>query len=82
MVDKNKKIANKIFKILPMFEEDFGVYYKYLTRIIIELQGEEQTELLNDAITALKGLKAVGTDIEHDEVRRIIMRYTSRLSGQ
>lgn len=82
MADNNRKIANKIFKVLPMYEEDFAVYYKYLTRIIIELQGEEQTELLRDTITALKGLKAVGTDIEHDEVRRIIMRYTSRLSNQ
>ena len=82
MVDNNKKIANKIFKVLPMYEEDFAVYYKYLTRIIIDLQGEEHTELLKDAITALKGLKAVGTDIQHDEIRRIIMRYTSRLSNQ
>ena len=80
MVDKNKKIANKIFKVLPMYEENFEVYYKYLTRIIIELQGEEQTESLSNAIIALKGLKAVGNKIEHDEVRRIIMRHTSKLS--
>ena len=82
MADKHRRIANKIFKVLPMYEEDFASYYKYLTRIIIELQGEEQTELLEDAITALKGLRAVGTDIQHDEVRRIIMRYTSKLSNQ
>lgn len=82
MADKHKRIANKIFKVLPMYEEDFALYYKYLTRIIIELQGEEQTELLEDAITALKGLRAVGTEIQHDEVRRIIMRYTSKLSNQ
>lgn len=82
MVDRNKKIANKIFKVLPMYEENFAIYYKYLTRIIVELQGEEQNDLLEEAITALKGLKAVGTEIQHDEVRRIIMRYTSRLSGQ
>lgn len=82
MADKHKRIANKIFKVLPMYEEDFALYYKYLTRIIIELQGEEQTELLEDAITALKGLRAVGTEIQHDEVRRIIMRHTSKLSNQ
>ena len=82
MVDRNKKIANKIFKVLPMYEENFAIYYKYLTRIIVELQGEEQNDLLEEAITELKGLKAVGTEIQHDEVRRIIMRYTSRLSGQ
>ena len=80
MADNKQRIANNIFKVLPMYEEDFGVYYKYLTRIIIELQGEEQTESLKDAIVALKGLKAVGEDIEHDEVRRIIMRHTSKLS--
>lgn len=82
MADTNKRIANKVFKVLPMYEENFETYYKYLTRIIIELQGEEQTELLKNVIVALKGLKAVGIDIEHDEVRRIIMRYTSKLSGQ
>ena len=76
----NKRIANKIFKILPMYEENYDDYYKYLTRIIIELQGEEQTEPLINAIIALKGLKAVGGKIEHDEVRRIIMRHTSKLS--
>lgn len=81
MADRNKRIANKIFKILPMYEEDFATYYKYLKRIIIELQGEEKTELLTEAIIALKGLEAVGTDIEHDEIRRIIMRYTSKLSN-
>jgi hypothetical protein len=80
MADNSKRIANKIFKVLPMYEESFDIYYKYLTRIIVELQGEEQTELLRDAIVALKGLKAVGGDIEHDEVRRIIMRHTSKLS--
>ena len=41
MADNKQRIANKIFKVLPMYEEDFGVYYKYLTRIIIELQGED-----------------------------------------
>ena len=50
----NKRIANKIFKILPMYEENYDDYYKYLTRIIIELQGEEQTEPLTNAIIALK----------------------------
>ena len=80
MADKHKKIANKIFKVLPMYEEDFDTYYKYLTRIIIELQGEEQTEVLKEAVIALKGLKAVGAEVEHSEVRRIIIRYTSKLS--
>mgnify|MGYP003299746264 FL=1 len=80
MADKHKRIANKIFKVLPMYEENFETYYKYLTRIIIELQGEDQTDILKEAIVALKGLKAVGAEVEHSEVRRIIMRYTSKLS--
>ena len=80
MADKHKRIANKIFKVLPMYEENFETYYKYLTRIIIELQGEEQTDTLKEAIVARKGLKAVGAEVEHSEVRRIIMRYTSKLS--
>ena len=80
MADKHNRIKNKIFKVLPMYEENFETYYKYLTRIIIELQGEEQTDTLKEAIVALKGLKAVGAEVEHSEVRRIIMRYTSKLS--
>lgn len=81
MADKNKRIANKIFKVLPMYEEDFESYYKYIERIIIELQGEEQTEDLKEAIIALKGLFNVGSEVTHDAVRRIIMRYTNRISG-
>ena len=76
----NKRIANKIFKILPMYEENYDDYYRDLTRVIIELQGEGQTESLANAIIALKGLKVVGEKIKHDEVRRIIMKYTSKLS--
>lgn len=82
MADKNKRIVNKVFKILPMYEEDFDTYYKYLERIIIELQGEEQTDVLKDTVVALKGLFNVKTDVTHDVVHRIIMRYTSRLSEE
>lgn len=82
MADKNKRIVNKVFKILPMYEEDFDTYYKYLERIIIELQGEEQTDVLKDTVVALKGLFNVKTDVTHDAVHRIIMRYTSRLSEE
>ena len=78
----SKRIANKVFKpnCHDKAKENIIKCYKYLTRIIIELQGEEQTEPLINAIIALKGLKAVGDKIEHDEVRRIIMRHTSKLS--
>ncbi|MBR0471179.1 MAG: hypothetical protein IJI98_00590 [Methanosphaera sp.] len=82
MANNKQKIANKVFKVLPMYEEGYDCYYKYLTRIIIELQGEDPTEPLTNAIIALKGLKAVGKDVEHDEVRRIIMRHTSKLSDK
>lgn len=80
MADTQKRIANKIFKVLPMYEESFDSYNKYLNRIIIELQGEEQTDILREAIIALKGLCNAGQDVEHDTVRRIVMRYTSRIS--
>lgn len=80
MADTQKRIANKIFKVLPMYEESFDSYNKYLNRIIIELQGEEQTDVLREAITALKGLRNAEQDVEHDTVRRIVMRYTSRVS--
>ena len=80
MADTQKRIANKIFKVLPMYEESFAGYNKYLDRIIVELQGEEQTDILREAIIALKGLYNAGQDVTHDTVRRIIMRYTSRIS--
>lgn len=82
MADTKKRIANKIFKVLPMYEEDFTTYYKYLERIIIELQGEEQTDVLKETVIALKGLFNVGDNVTHDAVRRIIMRYTSKLSEE
>lgn len=80
MADTQKRIADKIFKVLPMYEENFANYIKYLDRIIIELQGEEQTDILGEAIIALKGLYNAGQDVSHDTVRRIVMRYTSRIN--
>lgn len=80
MADTNKRIANKIFKVLPMYEESYDSYNKYLERIIIELQGEQQTKDLKEAIIALKGLFNAGTDVTQKAVRRIILRYTSKLS--
>lgn len=82
MANRVQRIISKIFKVLPMYELGFDDYKKYLTRIIIELQGEDKIESLDEAIIALKGLEAVGENVTHDEVRRIIMRYTSRLSDK
>ena len=77
-----KKLTGSVFKLLPLYEESYELYYKYLARLIIELQGEEQTDSLSQTIIALKGLYKIGKDATHDDVKRIVMRYSAKLAQE
>lgn len=81
MQDKEQKIINKIFKILPAYEEGMEFYLKYLQRAIIELSGEDKTKYnsLEEIITGLNGLLAQGNKVTHAEVRRIVFKYISKI---
>lgn len=79
-MDRQQKIINKIFKILPAYEENKEYYTKYLSRVIIELSGEDMTEILSDTIVALKGLANQGEEVSHKDVRRIVFRYIDKLN--
>lgn len=81
MQNKKQKIINKIFKILPAYEEGVEFYLKYLQRVIIELSGEDmkQFTMLDEIITGLNGLLAQKENITHAEVRRIVFKYISKI---
>lgn len=74
--------VGKVFKLLPMYEEGFDDYYKYLERVIVELMGEEQTPTMQQTIVALRGLYNSGEEVNHGIVKRIVMRYTNRLGSE
>ena len=79
-MNRQQKIINKIFKILPAYEENKEYYTKYLSRVIIELSGETPTEILDDTIVALKGVASQGEFATHKDVRRIVFRYIDKLN--
>ena len=79
-MNRQQKIINKIFKILPAYEENKEYYTKYLSRVIIELSGETPTEILDDTIVALKVLASQGEFATHKDVRRIVFRYIDKLN--
>lgn len=77
----HNRLTGKVFKLLPLYEQDgYENYYKYLSRLIIELSGESQTDALEQTLVALKGLYRVGEDIDHTMLKRTVMRYTAKLS--
>lgn len=76
------KLTNSVFKLLPLYEESYELYYKYLARLIIELQGCDTTEALEQTIIALKGLYKAGDSVDHTMVKRIVMRYSAKLAKE
>ena len=62
MADNKQRIANKIFKVLPMYEEDFGVYYKYLglfSGVVDYFQYEEYERTKKSILDAFSDINAL-----------------------
>jgi hypothetical protein len=73
MIDKkqySKRLINKIFKYLPLIEEDRENAKKYLKSLIVELEGSlqyfEDDYYLQDILFSLNGLQNV---TDHNVVR-------------
>ena len=80
---RKRNIINKIYKILPVYEEqDIETYHKYLSRVIIELAGEEQVPVIVDTIVALRGLANENILVTHSDVRSIVMFYINRIDHE
>lgn len=79
MRNREQRIINKIFKVLPIYEESVSYYPNYLHRIIIELSGEAPSDVLDETIVALKGLEAQGANVTHSDVKGLIFYHIDRL---
>lgn len=78
----DNKLTGSVFKLLPLYEENYELYYKYLARLIIELQGCSTSDNLEQTIVALKGLYKAGDSVDHTMVKRIVMRYSAKLAKE
>lgn len=78
----DNKLTGSVFKLLPLYEENYELYYKYLARLIIELQGCPTSDSLEQTIVALKGLYKAGDSVDHTMVKRIVMRYSAKLAKE
>ena len=59
-----KAVINKIFKTLYIYEDSVEKYSKYIGKLLIVLSGLEDDEIDKEAIIMIKGLKALGTEVD------------------
>ena len=88
-----EKYKNKLYKILPLYEgkikgeeiylpEDvaFDEYTHYINMLIIEFSGFDE-EPYDEILHYLKGLKSVGKNVTHEQVRKIVFHCIGLLKG-
>lgn len=86
-----EKFKHKLFKILPLYEGKvegeniyidpqtaYEQYMDYLGIMIIEFSGYD-TEPFTDIVHNLKGMKNVGKDITHSQVKKMVFGCISML---
>lgn len=69
-----KAVINKIFKTLYIYEDSVEKYSKYIGKLLIVLSGLEDDEIDKEAITMIKELKALGTEVDHDMVKSTVFK--------
>lgn len=88
-----EKYKNKLYKILPLYEgkikgeelylpQDvaFDEYMHYIDMLTIEFSGFDG-EPYDEILHYIKGLKNVGKDVTHEQVRKIVFRCIGLLEG-
>lgn len=77
MVDKNI-IIGKIFKTLYIYEDSLEKnsedYCKYIGKLWVYLAGLGEDKIENEAVTMIKGLKALGMEADHNMVKSTIFK--------
>jgi len=74
------KIIRGIHKILFVFEENnYEGYYSYLTHQIVKLS-EYENEVISQNIRLLKGLRNMGEEVVHFDVRQTIIHIMNDLN--
>lgn len=77
------RIIGLIFKLLPIYENDgFENYSRALSKTIIDLSGEDENKALERVIKTLKGLKKIGRDVTHAELKSAILSCTSLIRNK
>lgn len=74
----NKKLMiDRLFKIIPLYETvDLNNFEKYLTRTIIDFSGYD-SELMDEVVTSLKGLKKNIDELDHSTVKTVVFNLIS-----
>lgn len=82
------RYINKIYKILPIYEEYKETYLDYLNRLSIEFQGiyptyncypTDDKVVWGEISCYINGLKLLGTNATHEEVKTCVMHCISLL---
>ena len=74
------KIIRGIHKILFVFEENnYEGYYSYLTHQTVKLS-EYENEVISQNIRLLKGLRNMGEEVVHFDVRQTIIHIMNDLN--
>lgn len=90
MCINKKRIINRLYKVLCVYEQNNEYYVEYLDTIIVELSGysqdsnfnEIQRQMLYEASIALMGLKKLNNydTITHKTIRRIVLKHVNKLA--
>ena len=76
-----KKMIGMVFKILDLYEnESFENYTNYLIHVSTEMAGyitEDNAVWLNRYVAKIRGLKFLGKQVTHQEVRSTILNITN-----
>lgn len=86
MENTKDRIINSIFKILHIYEQDgYENYHGYLSTISMELGGK--TDIVNQKVLeqtadGLRGLYRLKDSVDHDEVRKTVLRYANRIDRE
>lgn len=86
-----EKYKNKLFKLLPLYEGKqigtdlflpadvaFEQYETHLDMEIIEFSGID-SEPFNEVLHYLKGLKSIGREVTHKQVRSVVLHCVALL---
>lgn len=78
IMDK-KILIGKIYKLLKIYEkEDFCNYSGYLRNLIAVLIGED-IDNFGYNIRLLRGLKELGCNVNHSDIRGIVLKITNNI---
>lgn len=75
-----KRYAGKVWKCLPIFEEDKHNYEKYLFELICDMSAEQSLSKSESIVLKkLKGLRELSSIANQTEIKSVILHCSSLL---